>query len=343
MMVGIRVDVNNIIATGHIIRTITIAEELGKRNEKFLFISSDNGVVPFLKKAGYPYHILNSDWTDKESEIDSLIKVIKEYDIKELLVDSYQVTEKYFKIISEYVNITYFDELYLKGFSKCKNLINGLIIPPDYEGCSANVYKGPAYVPLRKEFREINKKPVNSEISRILVTSGGGDNFNFISKFLNKFLSNKSFNKVKIDVAVGALYPNKEKLLNNLKNGRVTVHIAASNMSELICGADMVVMAGGMTTYEVCACGTPGIVFSMAENQVEQCKAFYKLGILYYAGDLRNGEDSVIEEIINKIEQLRDYELRNIISVKMMKIVDGQGASRIADILVKRETVSEGK
>ena len=47
-MVGIRVDVNNIIATGHIIRTITIAEEIEKRNEKFIFISSDNGVVCFF-------------------------------------------------------------------------------------------------------------------------------------------------------------------------------------------------------------------------------------------------------------------------------------------------------
>ena len=42
MKIGIRVDANEIVATGHVMRCLAIAEELRKIGQELLFISADD-------------------------------------------------------------------------------------------------------------------------------------------------------------------------------------------------------------------------------------------------------------------------------------------------------------
>ena len=100
--------------------------------------------------------------------------------------------------------------------------------------------------------------------------------------------------------------------------------------------SDIAITAGGMTIYEVCSCGTPGIAFSMADNQIEQCRAFDYLGLLKYAGDIRENVNGVVSYILASIDEMKDEKMRKEISEKMQKCVDGRGAERIADILMGR-------
>ena len=51
-VIGIRVDVNETVATGHIMRCITIAEQIKKLGGQVLFITADGQAEELLARAG---------------------------------------------------------------------------------------------------------------------------------------------------------------------------------------------------------------------------------------------------------------------------------------------------
>lgn len=104
-------------------------------------------------------------------------------------------------------------------------------------------------------------------------------------------------------------------------------------MEDYMKTADIAVSAGGTTLYELCACGTPAISYSFVDNQLDNVKQFQEDGLIDYAGDVRY--DRVIENILRYLEiYSADITLRRQRSVKMQKLIDGNGASRITDALM---------
>lgn len=97
MKIGIRVDVNQEIATGHIKRDIAVALCLREMGYESVFISADENCEAYLKPYEFENVILHSMWDDMEGELTKIGAVIEAYRIESLLVDSYMVTEKYMK------------------------------------------------------------------------------------------------------------------------------------------------------------------------------------------------------------------------------------------------------
>ena len=335
-MIAIRVDANDIVASGHVTRCLTVARAVKKAGGECIFFTVEELCAELIKKAGFSCILLHGRFDRMEEELPEFTEYLKKYEIESLLADSYYVTEEYFKALSGICRITYFDELYFKGFGHCANLINGILTPPSYEGVAANACLGPDYVPLREEFENLPPKEIKKLPEKILLTSGGSDPFHFIKTFLNDFEKAAKWQQTVITAVTGMWNSDKEELLEKYKeNTHITVIPQTNDFCKVLSEADLVITAGGMTIYEACACGTPGIVYSMAENQVEQSVEFDAAGYLYYAGDLRNGVSAVSEKIMEALEELKDYEIRLDKSAKMQRLVDGRGAERIAGVLMR--------
>lgn len=334
MKVGIRVDANPVIATGHIMRTTAIAGCLKNMGHSVLFICADDGCVPFLQGKGYEYIILNKKWDDYDSEISLMIDIISKHNIESLLVDSYYITPGYMQEICKHVKVTYFDELYLKGYG-CQQVINGFIEPPDYSGDYPKAFTGPGYAPLREEFWDLPPKKVNKELKTILVTSGGSDNLHFCKLFMERFLDEEEFVDIKVLLVVGRMSVDKEELVEKYSNNpRIELYIATDRMSELMKRADYAVTAGGTTLYEVSAVGVCASSFALADNQVDITKLFDQKGLVSFAGDLRFEMESALDKICHQIKEAMPYEVRAEQAKKLQAVVDGQGSRRIAEILV---------
>lgn len=333
-MIGIRVDVNQEIATGHIKRDIAIALCLRKMGRECVFISADENCLSYLATYNFKSVILESAWDDMESELSKLEIVIKENNIESLLVDSYMVTEGYMQRLSEMTVVTYFDELGNFGYG-CQQLINGVLEPPDYSNASGKALLGPAYVSLRQEFAEMPPKEIRSNLDKLMITSGGTDNYHFCKKFLDIILEQPQWNNLTIMVVIGEFSKDKE-LLQRLygDNKRVELYINAQNMSELMQRADYVITAGGTTLYEVCAVGTAGSCYSIADNQLEIVQSFHNKGLIFYGGNFRNNPEETLKLLLMQMEQARDVEFRRAQAVKLQQLVDGMGAWRIAEALV---------
>ncbi len=208
-MIGIRADASKIIASGHVMRCITIAKELIALGESVTFFVADNEGRDLIENyAGDLEHfdavVLGSTYDHMEEELPVLEKELTTRGASALLVDSYFVTKRYFEAISRICPVAYMDDLGKEPYP-----VDVLI---NYSGyyeslCYESLYKdmsghnglqtkfllGLKYAPLRRQFYEdelsggkvvqdintgdfANATPdTDSNALRILLTAGGAD------------------------------------------------------------------------------------------------------------------------------------------------------------------------
>ena len=91
-MIGFRVDANEVIATGHLMRCISIALECKKRGQQCIFFMAEDKETERLTKAGFQYYILNSDWKNLDNEISEFQKILENYKLN--LLQRYSLNEE---------------------------------------------------------------------------------------------------------------------------------------------------------------------------------------------------------------------------------------------------------
>ena len=105
-------------------------------------------------------------------------------------------------------------------------------------------------------------------------------------------------------------------------------------MAGLMRSCDIAVTAGGTTLYELCACGIPSIVFTMADNQLEFTESFYKRDAIWYEGDARK-DPALLTHILSRINLIiSDQDSRRIKSDTAHAMVNGTGSFSIADAIL---------
>lgn len=364
----IRVDGNERIATGHIMRCLSIAVQLKKMNCKVVFLVSDDQPTEFIRSNGFQYDILGSKWNDLDHETDILCNYIHAHNIKVLLIDSYQVTISYLAALSELVNIVYIDDL-IRFPYPVHTLINYSIwvtqmdYMKTYQAPILHIQAGTksstppslpffllggSYIPLREEF-QATPRIIHPAISNILMTMGGTDHYNVLGKLLKlifdsdhtdiskKSSQSKSFvslSELNYHIIVGAFNQHKAELyaLASLYPN-IYLHENISNMSYYMRLCDIAISAGGSTLYELCACGTPTICMEIADNQTG-AQNWEKNNYMLYAGNISFDENTCLLHCLDHILTYKNhYELRKTHSKRLQTLVDGQGAKRIAAYL----------
>jgi pseudaminic acid biosynthesis-associated protein PseG len=335
-MIYIRTDSNNTIATGHVMRCLSIAKALKKSGEECIFITADSYSDELIKSNGFDRICLNSEWSNPNSEVEVLVKLIKDKGIKKLLIDSYYVTEGYLEFIKEYTKLIYIDDInsltypvdmlinYSGSYENFKYDIN-------YKNTQTKLLLGYDYVPLREEFQNI-KPEVRDNVKQILFTMGGTDENNLSAEFIGNIISNTNFNNIIFHIVIGRFNKNLEelnKLVSNYLN--IKLHFNVRNMAKLMKQCDIAISAGGTTLLELCACGVPTISFTIADNQIAGTKCLSDKSSIIYAGDVRKDTDKCMKNIFENMQKLvKNTEKRSYLSKNMKNIIDGNGANRIA-------------
>ena len=332
----IRVDMNPVIATGHVMRCLSIADEISRLGGKVIFITADEYPIEVIHGRGYETLVLNSDWRKMEEELPQLLDWIEEYSIKKLLVDTYQVTGSYLQKLKEVIQVFYLDDLDAFSYP-----VDGLICYANYyntfsygnEKGKEGYYLGMEYVPLRKAFQNAEPKVICDRIRKVLLLSGGSDSCGIIERMVEVFKDKANMTLITV---CGRFYEGYEALKEKYaKYPNLVFYQNVSNLEEYMKAVDLAISAGGTTLYELCALGTPAISYSFADNQLFNVKQFEKDALIDYAGDVRN-EDIFANAVLLYEKYDKDVTLRKERSVKMQQMVDGRGARRIAQILLEQ-------
>lgn len=335
----IRVDGNDIIATGHVMRCITIAQQLNKIGINTIFILADSYPAEIIKKYGFDFAILDSVWNNLDLEIDKICNFIKENKIRKLLLDSYYVTESYLESISKLTNIIYIDDI--KKFKYPVNTIihyNIFVETEKYRSQiekdgSINFLLGGMYAPLREEFSHQEYR-VRDNVNKILITTGGTDKYNVAGNLLDFFGEKAELKNIEFHVVSGVFNTNKNYLKKIAdKNNNIFLYENINNMSDLMRMCDVAISASGTTLYELCACGIPTICFTIADNQ-KGAEKWQDSGLMFYAGNVEeNMSDCINKCYVDLKKYMSDKKIRMNNSKKMQSVIDGYGAQRIAEYI----------
>lgn len=332
-MILIRADANEIIGMGHVMRCLSIANAFVRTGQEVKFITADHCGDGLIQSRGFESICLDSEWTQMEGEV--IDKVVRTYRPDLLLVDSYYVTESYLSYLSDFVTLAYIDDLnsafWNLDFLINYNIFGTLMDYGRYKETRTRLILGSTYVPLRDEFENIPRHKID-DVKNVMVSAGGADPEGITEKLIENIC--EDLKGITFHFIVGALNPRFEKikaLADEHKN--VILHINEKNMSNLMKSCDVAISAAGFTLYELCACGTPTITYTLADNQLAAADEFERQGIMISAGDCRENAGFIrgMSEQLHSL--ISDKKKRGQLSVRMQSLVDGCGAERMVGII----------
>ena len=361
MQIVIRVDSSLRIGSGHLMRSLTLAEELRRNGLDVTFISrAHTGNMNFMiPKKGFK--VLELPKPDLKQPVRSSkigtnynewLGVSQRQDAKEsihifgqiyydwLIVDHYGLDEVWERKLKPYVrNVMVIDDLANRvhycdllldqnWFKNKERRYNGLVP----ETCTKLL--GPQYALLRREFFKVDMKSKikKGKINRIFIFFGGSDPHNITGMALEALLK-KDLLYIDVDVVIGESNLSVKELKKLVeKRPNTVLHVQINNIAEIISEADLAIGSGGGNIWERIYLQVPSITITFAENQDIVLRDLATNGILDNLGNYSNINKNILsKKIMEKVNKPSDL-LCQI--KKMKKFIIGDGGYRVTDWLI---------
>lgn len=338
MKILIRTDASQQIGSGHVMRCLTLANELRQKKAHVSFICQElpGNMCDYIKQQGYPVHS-NAILATENKLIDWLI--VDHYSLDAQWETTMRPYIKKIMVIDDMANrkhdcdLLLDQNLYVDMESRYHDLV------PQH--CKQLL--GPKYALLRPEFLSARKnlRKRDGSIKRILIFMGGSDPTNETAKALEAIILLNSPD-IAVDVVVGASNPHKEQikqLCASLPNSNYYCQV--SNMAELMVKADLAIGAGGSTNWERCCLGLPSLVITIAENQEELTQTLHEQAYLISLGTKEKVSAKTIWQ--NLYDILNEPELVLSFIEKGKQLVDGNGVKRVSSMIEETQIPKEYK
>lgn len=346
MKILFRVDSSNLIGSGHLMRCLTLAQKYRKEGHNIAFVCRDleGNLAGIVKEQGFQLYMLpTASKDDTLTGYDKWLTVSQAQDAAEtielmqkngkvnrLVVDSYAIDEIWEKIVRPYTNEIFVIDDLANRRHDCDFLLDQnyyLDKEERYKGLvptNCRLLLGPKYALLRDEFYKAKEKikPRDGQLHNILVFYGGVDATDETSKALQALIrlkSNGELPDVEITAVVGASNVIKDEIANICHKAGFKYLCQVNNMAELMAEADLMLGAGGTTTWERCFLGLPAIVTAVAENQLKVCEDCAEAGIIDYLG---YWDKVALDGIIMAVRKFTSSEMGLSMQNKMSQLFD---------------------
>lgn len=198
----------------------------------------------------------------------------------------------------------------------------------------ARLLLGPRYALLRSHFRDLPARRAAPRVARVLVTLGGADPQSSTLAVVEAV--QRALPEAALDVVVGPLFgPVPDLDRRAASDPRIRLHRGLDDLSALMSAAELAVSGGGQTLYELAASGTPTVALCLADNQEPNIAALAGISLLS-AGWVRESVSDRFRRVEEGCRRLAaDPALRQRMSDAGRSLIDGQGAARVADVILR--------
>lgn len=362
MNVVFRCDASIQIGTGHVMRCLTLANELARHGAKCYFICREHegNLIDFITQKGYTTYkleaislgsskkneaesiLFHSEWLGATQETDAkqTIHIVSSIQPEWLVIDHYAL-DSYWeeKLRPHCVNILVIDDLADRKHD-CDVLLDQNFLPNfknRYNNLISNATTqllGPSYTLLKNEYSEIrnlNKQSEHLKVPQILVNFGGIGDFQLLSNFITAANDNPQFN---YSVITGILEPKHFQQLNELIDGNhITLSNYTSEMPTLMYQSQFAFGACGSTVWERFCLGLNSALVEMADNQHPLITYLENEDLIDSLGHKSNLSSTKISRFLSSLN------INNPIYTKrkenIMNLVDGLGTQRISNVMFK--------
>lgn len=342
MRVAIRADASVQIGSGHVIRSLTLAQVLQSRGTIVSFVCRElpGHLCDYLESHGYATARLPHEPLSVSSEQDAseTMTSIGALELDWIIVDHYDLDKRWESEMRRHAaKVMVIDDLANRGHD-CDLLLDQNFftdakqryIPHVANNCPQLL--GPCFALLRPQFATARAtlRERDGSVKRVLVYFGGSDPSEETAKTLRAMQGYAS--SLEVDVIIGTHNVQKgviERLVEGFARGRCFSYV--ENMAELMSEADLFVGTAGSSTWERCCLGLPSLVITNAENQIEPIANLAAHGVLLHAGHAAQLTEKQLGELLAGL--IADAGTLRSFSAKSMELVDGKGAERCADRL----------
>ena len=342
MMILFRADGNPDIGTGHIMRCLSLADALQEQGWEITFITAEPYFQRLIQTRGSPCTVLGTAYDRMEEELSIFLPIIERERPELVILDSYFVTSQYMEAIRNISRLLYIDDLNAFDYP-ADAVVNYNIYGPELPYPQNKTYfLGPQYAPLRKEFQGLSQRNTKDRVENVLVSTGGTDQYHVAlhcAEYLREHLPREN---MIFHFVLGAMNRDIVQLEQIAEDfSFIKLHRQVTDMCSLMLQCDVAISAAGTTLYELCACGLPTVTYILADNQIQGAQMFQKAGLMPCAGDIR--EDACfLERLFELLNSLADdFAQRQRIAEQMQGAVDGRGAARLAEAILKQSGNTE--
>lgn len=300
MRVAFRTDASILIGTGHVMRCLTLADELTRHGHECRFVCREHEghLGDLIASKGYGLTLLPSRsdndldataagsepyalWLGVPSQVDAsqTFDALAHWKPDWLVVDHYALDGQWERALSNAVgSIMVIDDLANRSHEATLLLDQNLgRVPSDYDGlvpASCQRLIGPRFALLRPEFAQLReqslKRRQHPELKRILISLGGIDRANVTGQVLDALVESVPPADTELDIIMGAHAPYLDEVRQQVNRLplKAKVSVNVTDMAERMCFADLSIGAAGGTSWERCCLGLPAVLVVLAENQV---------------------------------------------------------------------------
>lgn len=287
----IRTDASTQIGSGHVMRCLTIAQNLILHNIDVKFWMKDlpGNLIEYVIKQRFD-NISQAEKAD--------LYIIDHYGIDEKWEQSIYSFTNHLMVIDDLANRSHYCDLLLD-----QNVV------PNYETRYENLVPsyckkllGPKYLIMRDEFikarQNVSKR--NGTVKRLLVFMGGSDPTNETMKVIQA-LQTIQQEFIYVDIVVGKSNIHKNEIEKICNKHGYHYHCQINYMAQLMQLADFSIGAGGLTTWERCYVGLPSSSTIVAKNQSITTEYAAKLGAVWNLGWHNNVTVECYKNLLNSL------------------------------------------
>jgi len=347
MKIVFRADASLEIGAGHIVRCLTLADELRHEGATCVFICREHlgHMAETVVGRGYEVRTLSGSdegqykWLGTTWEVDAQQTRQAIADLKPdwLVVDHYGLDARWESSLASCVQWTMVIDDLANRPHACRllldqNLGRTPIHYSEWVGANCAVLAGTKFALLRPEFAKFRpfslRRRQTGELKNLLISMGGVDVENSTIAVLTALNACALPRDIQINVVMGKNSP----WLADVKQQAyempwaTQVLVDVGNMAELMALSDLAIGATGGTAWERCCLGLPSIVLVLGENQAHGAAALDRLGAI----TVLQQDDSLPEQLSQAITSL--FHVNNLIAMSKasLQVSDGNGRCRVA-------------
>jgi UDP-2,4-diacetamido-2,4,6-trideoxy-beta-L-altropyranose hydrolase len=358
LSVVIRADASHVIGSGHVMRSLTLADGLRAagvgvrfiarahlghlggllRSRGFEVVLLDAAPAEIATTATDPVHAawVGASWQEDARDTRAAIAALPAVP-DWLIVDHYGLDARWEQALRSSVGrILVIDDLADRAH-ECDLLLDQNLFADSAERYRGKLPAqcltlfGPEYALLQPAYEQLHGQVAArvGAVRRVLIYFGGTDGGEYVTSALRAFLSLERSDMVADVVTGGSGVAAVAELARGHDN--VTLHGQLPSLAALMAEAQLAVGAAGATTWERMCLGLPALVISLADNQRAVADALFRRGYINWLGhrdevsfgDLRDALGSAVA---------RGADTQ--VSRACRNLVDGRGVRRVCAALL---------
>ena len=337
-----RVDAGPGVGLGHLQRSLSLASALRQYGAECAFVTHQAALSgERIGAFGFQREVLRAESSWGPEDLAQTCSVLRRREWTTVVVDSGRKGSEYLQgLRNAGLSVCAVEDLAPFPFP-CQLVVNGDAHAGRlrYQSSSGDTrfLLGPEYAALRQEFWEVPDRRVQPRSGKILVMLGGADPHNLMSSLLR--VMGEWPVPLEITAVIGPYFEHLDRVEEAARSISSAVKLVTdpTSVRALMEEADLAVSAAGQTLYELARVGCPAVSFVMGSDQDAQLEVIAQSGCVLSVGDSRQGDFcGRVREALTVL--LDDAALRAAMTEAGRRLVDGQGAHRVAQAVLALAT-----